>query len=48
MEPATGSEPAMILSCRLVMGRNYSRQSIRTGLTPANALSVYWYLPDIR
>ncbi len=44
MEPATGNEPEMIRSCRLWLScRSYPRQSVQTGLSPANALSVYWY-----
>src|SRR5690606_17365056 len=27
----------------MVSCRSYSRQSVRTGLLPANALSAYWY-----
>jgi hypothetical protein len=39
----------MIRCCRLTVNcRSYSRQSVRTGLLPANALSAYWYRQGFR
>ena len=42
-----GIEPKLIRSYRLIfLVRDYSRQSVQTGLTPANALSVCWCDPQ--